>query len=239
MSDTGVTGHDVLLSQTTNQAGDAIIAIDRQGIIRVWNQKCVEIFGWTPEAALGQSVDLIIPEKFRSGHDHGFTAAMESGHLASDGRARLTRALTLSGEPAYVEMTFAVVNDASGAAVGAVAVARAASKPDKPADPRDEKTRKLYTGPIVDVTFDGSLCIHSGNCTGGMPSVFDTSRRPWVNPSVADTAGEADELRRVVGTCPTGALQIVEHGSAIATDPRQSDVLDAPEPAVEGRRDLG
>lgn len=53
MLDTGVTGHDVLLAETTNQAGDAIIAIDRQGIIRVWNQKCVEIFGWPPESARG------------------------------------------------------------------------------------------------------------------------------------------------------------------------------------------
>ena len=212
MSDTEVNGHEMLLAETTNQAGDAIIAIDREGIIRVWNQKCVEIFGWAPDAALGQSVDLIIPEKFRSGHDHGFTAAMESGHLASDGRARLTKALTLSGEPAYIEMTFAVVNNEAGAAIGAVAVARAATRPEKPADPRDEKTRKLYTGPIVDVTFDGELCIHSGNCTGGMPSVFNTSKRPWVNPTAAETSQEADELRRVVATCPTGALQIVEHG---------------------------
>lgn len=220
MSDTEVTGHEMLLAETTNQAGDAIIAIDREGIIRVWNQKCVEIFGWSAEAALGRSVDLIIPEKFRAGHDYGFGAAMESGHLASDGKARLTRALTLSGEPAYIEMTFAVVTDESGAAIGAVAVARAAEKPTKPADPRDEKTRKLYTGPMVDVTFDGTLCIHSGNCTGGMPSVFNTSKRPWVNPTAADTSQQADELRRVVGTCPTGALQIVEHGDAIGTDPR-------------------
>ncbi|MGA4668391.1 (4Fe-4S)-binding protein [Propionibacteriaceae bacterium Y1923] len=211
MSDNGVNVHEALLAETVNQAGDAIIAIDREGIIRVWNQKCVEIFGWTPEQALGQSVNLIIPEKFRAGHDHGFGAAMSSGHLASDGKARLTRALTSSGEPAYVEMTFAVVNGADGAAVGAVAVARAAEKPGKPADPRDEKVKKLYTGPIVDVTFEGELCIHSGNCTGGMPSVFDTSKRPWINPTVADTPEGADLLRRTVANCPSGALQIVEH----------------------------
>lgn len=213
MPDTDVVGHENLLTETANQAGDAIIAIDRDGIIRLWNQKCVEIFGWTAEVALGQSVNLIIPEKFRAGHDYGFGAAMTSGHLASDGKARLTRALTLSGEPAYVEMTFAVVNDASGAAIGAVAVARAATRPEKPADPRDELTLKLYTGPIVDVTFDGTLCIHSGNCTGGMASVFNTSKRPWVNPGAADTPEGADQLRRTVANCPTGALQIVEHAA--------------------------
>lgn len=214
MSDEDVNAHQTLVAETANQAGDAIIAIDREGIIRVWNQKCVEIFGWSAQVALGQSVNLIIPERYRAGHDHGFGAAMESGHLASDGAARLTRALTLSGEPAYVEMTFAVVNDSSGAAVGAVAVARTASKPQRSTDPRDEKPRKLYTGPIVDVTFEGALCSHSGNCVRGMPEVFDTSKRPWINPTVADGEASADLLRRTVANCPTGALQIVEHQPA-------------------------
>lgn len=196
-----------LRSRVVDQAGDAIIAIDRDGIIRVWNQKCVELFGFPPEQALGSPVELIIPEKLREAHDHGFGAAMASGHLASDGRARRTKALTLSGEPTYVEMTFAVANDESGAAIGAIAVAR----PSPPKDPRDVPNTKVYRGPIVDVSFDGPKCIHSGNCTGGMPEVFNTTRRPWVNPEEADTPDKADELRRVVGTCPSGALQIVEH----------------------------
>ncbi|MGA4507512.1 (4Fe-4S)-binding protein [Propionibacteriaceae bacterium G1746] len=225
MSDNEVTeatasNHEFLIAETANQAGDAIIAIDREGIIRVWNAKCEQTFGWSADEALGQPVEMIIPEKYRAGHEHGFGNAMASGHLASDGKARLTRALSKSGEPTYVEMTFAVVNDASGAAVGAVAVARAAEKPDRggaqgaqqQADPRDEKgPRKLYTGPLVDVSFEAELCIHSGNCTGGMPSVFNTRKRPWIDPGVADTPEKADELRAVIRRCPSGALQIVEH----------------------------
>lgn len=35
-------------------------------------------------------------------------------------------------------------------------------------------TRKLYTGPIVDVSFDLEVCQHSANCVRGMPEVFDT-----------------------------------------------------------------
>lgn len=49
---------------------------------------------------------------------------MSSGHLASDGRARRTKALTGDGATVYVTMTFAVINDESGRAVGSVAVAR-------------------------------------------------------------------------------------------------------------------
>lgn len=71
--------------------------------------------------------------------------------------------------------------------------------------------RKTYTGPIVDVTFDGELCRHAGECVRGMASVFDTSQRPWINPGTATTAEYADLLRQVVGRCPSGALGIAEH----------------------------
>lgn len=72
--------------------------------------------------------------------------------------------------------------------------------------------RKLYTGSIVDVSFDGAICQHSANCVQGMPAVFDTARRPWIDPSRADTAAHAARLREVVGRCPSGALRIEEHG---------------------------
>ncbi len=71
--------------------------------------------------------------------------------------------------------------------------------------------RKQYTGPLVDVTDDRELCTHSAECVRGMPSVFDTSHRPWVNPTVADTPDLADQLRAVVARCPSGALRISEH----------------------------
>lgn len=71
--------------------------------------------------------------------------------------------------------------------------------------------RKQYTGPLVDVTDDRGLCTHSAECVKGMPSVFDTTYRPWVNPAVADTDDLADELRAVVARCPSGALRIQAH----------------------------
>ena len=69
-------------------------------------------------------------------------------------------------------------------------------------------TRRTYTGPIIDVTFDGAICEHAAECVRGMPTVFDTSAKPWINPEHADTPELADHLREVVGRCPSGALQI-------------------------------
>lgn len=105
-------------------ANDGIIAIDKAGIIRVWNQFAEKLFGWTEHQAIGQDVKIIIPEHLRAAHDRGFHAAMETGHLRTDGSARRTKGITASGGTVYVTMTFAVVHDASGQTVGAVAVAR-------------------------------------------------------------------------------------------------------------------
>lgn len=44
-----------------------------------------------------------------------------------------------------------------------------------------------------------------------MPAVFDTSRRPWIDPGVAESDDAADLLRAVVTRCPSGALHIEEH----------------------------
>ena len=71
--------------------------------------------------------------------------------------------------------------------------------------------RKIYTGPLVDVSFDGALCQHSGVCVRGMPTVFDTSVKPWINPEHAGADELATQLREVVGRCPSGALEIVEY----------------------------
>lgn len=74
--------------------------------------------------------------------------------------------------------------------------------------------RKTYTGPIVDVSFDGEVCEHAAECVRGMPSVFNTAKRPWIDPGVANTEELASQLREVVGRCPSGALRIHEHPTA-------------------------
>ncbi len=82
---------------------------------------------------------------------------------------------------------------------------------DRPPPPQGiDMPRKLYTSPIVHVSFDSDLCEHAAECVRGMPSVFDTSRRPWIDPGVASTEELAHRLRQVVARCPSGALNIEE-----------------------------
>ena len=112
-----------LAEQILDQTADAIIFADRSGTIRRWNPAAAALFGFSAEEALGQSLDLIVPEHLRPAHWRGFDAAMSSVALKLQGRPTLTRGLHKTGRKLYVEMTFALVAS-GGAALGSVAVAR-------------------------------------------------------------------------------------------------------------------
>jgi uncharacterized Fe-S cluster protein YjdI len=64
--------------------------------------------------------------------------------------------------------------------------------------------RRTYTGEDVDVSFDAELCQHAGECVRGLPGVFDTAARPWIQPDGAPAA----DVVEVVGRCPSGALRV-------------------------------
>ena len=103
---------------------DALVYSDRSGTITRWNRASAALFGFSAEEALGQNLDLIIPEHLRAAHWKGFETALASGTMKLAGRPTLTRALHKSGRKLYIEMTFALVRDAGGAMLGSVAMAR-------------------------------------------------------------------------------------------------------------------
>lgn len=41
---------------------------------------------------------------------------------------------------------------------------------------------KAYEGPSITVTFEAGRCLHAAECVHGLPEVFDTARRPWIQP---------------------------------------------------------
>jgi PAS domain S-box-containing protein len=109
-----------ILAQTT----DAVVFADLDGTIARWNPAAAALFGYSAAEALGQNLDLIIPEHLRAAHWTGFNSAMASGKTRLAGRPALTRAAHKSGTKLYVEMTFAVVKDDAGKILGSVAMAR-------------------------------------------------------------------------------------------------------------------
>lgn len=109
------------------QAQEAVIFADRGGIIRLWNRGAEIVFGYAAAEALGQSLDLIVPERFRRAHNEGFRRAIETGHMRADGRVLTTRAQSKFGGRLYVDLSFGLIKDESGAVSGAFAIGRDAT----------------------------------------------------------------------------------------------------------------
>jgi PAS domain S-box-containing protein len=66
--------------QFVRMAGDAIVAAGADGGIVLWNPAAERIFGYTEREAVGRSLDLIIPERFRQRHWDGYRGTMRTGH---------------------------------------------------------------------------------------------------------------------------------------------------------------
>jgi PAS domain S-box-containing protein len=69
----------VLLETIVRAAADAIVYADADGVIRFWNAGAERIFGYAEAEALGQSLDLIVPERLRARHWEGFRQVMRTG----------------------------------------------------------------------------------------------------------------------------------------------------------------
>lgn len=117
---------DVLLGQVVLTAGpDAIVASDREGIIRFWNPGAERIFGHRAAEAVGQSLDILIPERLRARHWAGYRQVMASGQSRySAGELLSVPALRQDGSQLSVEFTLTSVQSSQGEVIGLVAVMR-------------------------------------------------------------------------------------------------------------------
>jgi len=113
-----------LVCQVIDVAGDAVLVSDREGVIRYWNAGAEAIFGWTRAEAVGQSMDLIIPERLRVRHWSGWDHVMGTGVTRYGKELLAVPAARKDGTPLSVEFTIQLVRDASGAIVSVGAIVR-------------------------------------------------------------------------------------------------------------------
>ena len=104
---------------------DAIVACDRDGIVQMWNAGAVRVFGFTAEEAVGQSLDLIIPERLRARHWDGWRHTIATGESRYSGGDTLSvPALRKDGRQISVEFTIVALRDGTGSISGLAAVMR-------------------------------------------------------------------------------------------------------------------
>jgi PAS domain S-box-containing protein len=117
--------HDEMAAAMLATRSDAIVAADRDGRIQFWNPGAERIFGHTRDEAVGQSLDLIIPERLRARHWEGYAQVMATGQSRyGEGDLLSVPAVRKDGATISVEFTIVPLTDAAGAMTGMVAVMR-------------------------------------------------------------------------------------------------------------------
>lgn len=110
-------------------AQDAIVFADRDGIIQLWNAGAQRMLGHTADEAIGQSLDLIIPERHRERHWAGYRRVMATGETAYADSLLGVPALRADGSRLAVEFTVTLVwNDEDGSVEGIAAIMRDVSE---------------------------------------------------------------------------------------------------------------
>jgi len=105
-------------------APDAIMFADRDGIVRLWNQGAERIFGCSAEQAIGQSLDLIIPEKLRERHWEGYHKTMATGETRYGTEMLAVPALHQNGSRMSTEFSIVLLQDDDGKPLGVAAIMR-------------------------------------------------------------------------------------------------------------------
>jgi PAS domain S-box-containing protein len=100
-----------LSRQIVDKAADAIIFADTEGVIRLWNDGAEAIFGYPAKEALGQSLDLIVPEKLRKNHWQGYQKVMATGKTKYGKETLAVPAITKGDKRISIEFTIVLVTN--------------------------------------------------------------------------------------------------------------------------------
>ena len=110
-------------------APDASVYSDGEGTIRFWNAGAERLFGFTAAEALGQPLDIIIPEPQRARHWAGYRRVMMIGESRyGHGDLLAVPGLRKDGSRVSLEFTIVPIRDGAGNMEGMMAILRDVTK---------------------------------------------------------------------------------------------------------------
>ena len=115
---------DRLLWQLLQDSPDAILIADRDGAIRFWNSGAERMFGHTATEALGQSLDLIIPENLRARHWQGYFRVMNTGQTKYLTERLTSPGVRKDGSRLSLEFSMVLLRDEQGGIEGCATIMR-------------------------------------------------------------------------------------------------------------------
>lgn len=113
-----------LLAAIVESSDDAIISKSLNGIITSWNRAAEQIFGYTSEEMVGQSILRVIPEDLHAEEGEILRKLQAGQRIEHYETVRVTK----SGERIDVSLTISPVRDASGKVIGASKISQDISK---------------------------------------------------------------------------------------------------------------
>jgi len=112
------------LNQLIECVGDAIIVVDADEKIVIWNPAATRIFGYSEAEALGNTLDLIVPERQRHRHNEGCRKSMETGITRYGTSLLKVPALHKDGSMLSIAFTVGMLFDENQRVNGIVATIR-------------------------------------------------------------------------------------------------------------------
>ncbi|MGY8905580.1 MAG: PAS domain-containing protein [Burkholderiales bacterium] len=114
--------------QVIEAIGDAIMASNAKGLITLWNPAAQRMFGYTEAEALGQSLDLIIPQRQQQRHWDGYHKTMATGITRYGNDVLRVPAVHKDGHALSIAFTVALLHAPDGNVSSIVAVVRDETK---------------------------------------------------------------------------------------------------------------
>ena len=110
--------------QLVEVIGDAVVVADASGAINLWNPAAERLFGFTQAEALGNSLDIIIPERLQGRHWTGYRKTMASGETRYGHDVLRVPAVHKDGRALSIAFTVGLLQGPQGETTGIVAVIR-------------------------------------------------------------------------------------------------------------------
>ena len=102
------------LGAVVSAVGDGVVACDASGAIVLWNPAAERLFGYSESEALGQSLDIIIPQRLQQRHWDGYHKTMETGNTKYGHDVLRVPAVDKSGRDMSIAFTVAMLNKPDG-----------------------------------------------------------------------------------------------------------------------------